>query len=292
MSNAPAGWYPTQEDPSLQRYWDGQAWTEHVHRVQHQPVAAPPPPAAETGYGHHQTPQDSRPDDRPFYQKKRFNIPAGLVGLLVVLAALGMNSDDDGPQLAAVDEAAEQEEAADAEAASVDGAAGNGDDGADQSAPPDATVESVDGAEPGSTDNPIPLGQAHSRDAGLLGAGWTISVDEIRVDGIPLDPIFAEDGETRSCIAVIGTAVLDSLDSEELTSNPFSFPQIVVVSQGSKAESAIAECDASGLRSEGLEWTLDVSLAPGGETKWFDVFLVPDGSYDTVAVESTVYAAN
>jgi len=26
----PAGWYPDATDPSVQRYWDGTAWTEHT----------------------------------------------------------------------------------------------------------------------------------------------------------------------------------------------------------------------------------------------------------------------
>lgn len=29
MSNVPAGWYPSPEDPTLNRYWDGMQWTEH-----------------------------------------------------------------------------------------------------------------------------------------------------------------------------------------------------------------------------------------------------------------------
>ncbi len=28
--STPANWYPDPQDPSLQRYWDGNAWTEHV----------------------------------------------------------------------------------------------------------------------------------------------------------------------------------------------------------------------------------------------------------------------
>lgn len=38
--STPAGWYPDPTDPSLQRYWDGTGWTEHVQ---------PDPSAAGTG---------------------------------------------------------------------------------------------------------------------------------------------------------------------------------------------------------------------------------------------------
>lgn len=142
----------------------------------------------------------------------------------------------------------------------------------------------------GSASNPYPFGQAHSRDPGFLDAGWTLSIDEVRTEGVPNDPIFGTEGETGTCVAVIGTATLDSLDSEELTSNPFSFPDVVLVAGGSQADTAIVECDTDGLEAEGLQWTLDIELAEGATVRWFDVFLVDSVEYDTVAIESTVYA--
>jgi hypothetical protein len=30
FSTAPAGWYPDPEQPQLNRYWDGQGWTNHT----------------------------------------------------------------------------------------------------------------------------------------------------------------------------------------------------------------------------------------------------------------------
>ena len=36
MSAAPAGWYD-EKDPRFVRYWDGQAWTEHVQLKQSPP---------------------------------------------------------------------------------------------------------------------------------------------------------------------------------------------------------------------------------------------------------------
>jgi len=45
MTQIPAGWYPdpdpAQSLPDVQRYWDGQQWTEHVH------APAGPPPAGQ-----------------------------------------------------------------------------------------------------------------------------------------------------------------------------------------------------------------------------------------------------
>lgn len=38
VSNVPAGWYPSPEDPTQNRYWDGGQWTQHSA-----PVAAPAP---------------------------------------------------------------------------------------------------------------------------------------------------------------------------------------------------------------------------------------------------------
>ena len=38
----PAGWYPDPGDPNLLRFWDGFAWTSHVHPL----YGGPQPPAA------------------------------------------------------------------------------------------------------------------------------------------------------------------------------------------------------------------------------------------------------
>ena len=41
--STPSGWYTDPEDPTRQRYWDGQSWTEH--RTDPAPAAAQPAPA-------------------------------------------------------------------------------------------------------------------------------------------------------------------------------------------------------------------------------------------------------
>lgn len=75
--NRPApGWYP--DGRGAQRYWDGSAWTEHV---------APAGPAASNGSATNATPV------RPWFRKKRFIIPIGLVALLLVGSALGGGTD-------------------------------------------------------------------------------------------------------------------------------------------------------------------------------------------------------
>lgn len=45
LSNVPAGWYPSPENPNLVRFWDGQQWT-HSTAPAAPPTPAPQPPAS------------------------------------------------------------------------------------------------------------------------------------------------------------------------------------------------------------------------------------------------------
>ncbi|RLK52227.1 DUF2510 domain-containing protein [Microbacterium telephonicum] len=47
MTTTPAGWYPAEQHPGRQRYWDGAAWTDHFHPALDEPIAAPPATAAD-----------------------------------------------------------------------------------------------------------------------------------------------------------------------------------------------------------------------------------------------------
>ncbi|PKW25712.1 DUF4352 domain-containing protein [Phycicoccus duodecadis] len=77
MSNTPAGWYPQPD--GQQRYWDGQRWTEHF--------APGAPDAAAVGA------LSAGVAPRPWFKKKRYLIPAGVVGLIVFGSALGGGGD-------------------------------------------------------------------------------------------------------------------------------------------------------------------------------------------------------
>jgi len=142
-------------------------------------------------------------------------------------------------------------------------------------------------AEPelGTKENPYPLGQAHSRAPGFSGAGWSISIDEVFVD-VTLDRWNNEPGR---CIVLTGTATLESLEGDELTASSFSFPEIVVIADGRKAESTVHECVVGEVTTD-TEWILDLELMPGATARWHREFMAPEGSkVDLVAVENTVY---
>jgi hypothetical protein len=55
VAATPAGWYPDPRAGGVQRYWDGERWTEHVAAVQRAPAQAvvvrPPQPKGYTTRG-------------------------------------------------------------------------------------------------------------------------------------------------------------------------------------------------------------------------------------------------
>lgn len=90
MSNTPAGWYP-QED-GRQRYWDGETWTEHF-------APGTPEEAVATAGGTafaaaDPAGSDTRSGARPWFRKKRFIIPAGAAGLIILASAMGAAGSD------------------------------------------------------------------------------------------------------------------------------------------------------------------------------------------------------
>lgn len=42
-SGTPSGWYPSPDDPSAERWWDGESWTDHT-RPRTSTTPAPPSP--------------------------------------------------------------------------------------------------------------------------------------------------------------------------------------------------------------------------------------------------------
>lgn len=86
MSTTPAGWYPQPD--GTQRYWDGDTWTEHL--------------APGTGSrGNPEAAGPGKPDSalasdrsRPWFKKKRFLIPGGLLAASVLFGAMGAAGDE------------------------------------------------------------------------------------------------------------------------------------------------------------------------------------------------------
>ena len=124
------------------------------------------------------------------------------------------------------------------------------------------------------------FGEAHTRDPGLLGEGWTLSIDEV----ISAPPVI--DGED-DCLAVTGTATLDSLE-EGLTSSGFSFPTVKLVQNG-VVNMRVGFCDTSGLEASGLISSVGAEVTEGTTFQWFQTFAVTEEAYDFVAIEETVY---
>ena len=100
MANTPAGWYPQAD--GRQRYWDGEKWTEHLAPGSQQAAATTGGGAfAGAGTGAVAVPGGSA--TRPWFKKKRFIIPGGLVGLIILGSALSGGGEDPASAAAAVE---------------------------------------------------------------------------------------------------------------------------------------------------------------------------------------------
>lgn len=83
--NAAPGYYP--DGNGTQRYWDGNAWTEHT-----QAFGATPVPRGAAG----------SQEDRPWFKKKRFIIPLAVVALMMIGGIAGGDTEDGTDDIAVV----------------------------------------------------------------------------------------------------------------------------------------------------------------------------------------------
>ncbi len=112
--SSPAGWHVIPNDPNTERYYDGTQWTD-----QYRPLgAAPAPPTA---------PQQPGPPgtQRPLWKKKRFFIPVGALGALVLLGAFLPASEEPDPEKVTASTTATTEPASASEAQDDDSADGD-----------------------------------------------------------------------------------------------------------------------------------------------------------------------
>lgn len=123
----PPGWYDDPTRSGAARWWDGSRWTQHVQTLTPPPPAPQPsPPSPEPGWqqpqpqpSHHQaattqflspsshepSPRFLEPAPRSWWQRRLVLVPAGVVSLVVVAAAMGATADSDE---AAVDAGGEE----------------------------------------------------------------------------------------------------------------------------------------------------------------------------------------
>lgn len=293
-NNPPAGWYPDPIQAGQERWWDGQAWTRQAQPVNPAPPPAPAPAPAPAAvapggalgptYAEYATGVNEIPD-----KKKRsgcFGIATGVmfgiiaaVVLLVGGCAVLLDQADGGDDFELV-EPAESDSGADA----ASGDAGSGAEDGTES-------DSADAAEPGSRENPLPLGQVHSRPVGFTGTGWDVSID--KVERVGLSPLATSD-DTGECLVVSGTATAREVDTEDGLSNIFSFPQVIVVVNGVQvdASDSLFACDGQPSGYEDYLLSIDMSLAEGGTALWVKTYNLREvgAEIDWVAIEQVVYA--
>lgn len=88
----PAGWYDNPDGSNTFRYFDGDKWTDHTS-----PKAGGESPPESDLQG---VVDEGESGPRPWFKKKRFIIPAALVVIVVLGAAIGGLSEDAEPPAA------------------------------------------------------------------------------------------------------------------------------------------------------------------------------------------------
>jgi hypothetical protein len=77
------GWYPDQNDPEYNRYWNGRAWTARRH-----PVGAPHPPSVPPSPSGSQPSSDPHESVEPKKTKQRIPIWMWVIGALFLLRSV------------------------------------------------------------------------------------------------------------------------------------------------------------------------------------------------------------
>lgn len=103
-TQAPAGWYPQPD--GTQRYWDGNAWTEHIapgagaaQAAATSTAATPSAVVPEAPTPGSDAPVGVAANARPWWKKKRFIIPGAAVAAVIGISAIA-NGGGDGDALA------------------------------------------------------------------------------------------------------------------------------------------------------------------------------------------------
>ncbi|WP_372984945.1 DUF2510 domain-containing protein [Microbacterium sp.] len=122
MSNVPAGWYPSPEDSTQVRYWDGAQWTQHSAPAA-APVPAPvvdsaPPALSAAAYPAPAPFASPAPIAAPASAKKKWLIGGAIAAGVIVVGSVGAaigsgGSDrDEAPQASAAPVVVQTEEPA------------------------------------------------------------------------------------------------------------------------------------------------------------------------------------
>jgi hypothetical protein len=97
--STPAGWYPDPQAEGQQRYWDGNAWTEHQAPIaQPEQPAQPTPPAPPAWTAPQQTaPYAAAPtaakEKKPFWRRTWVLVTAGVIVVLIGASAASGSGD-------------------------------------------------------------------------------------------------------------------------------------------------------------------------------------------------------
>lgn len=248
-----AGWRDDPDDPTLVRYWDGQAWTEH--RSVKVPAASAAPQAT--------APQGAPAGPKtgaPWWLAAVIGVVALLAGVGIGVAVASMGGDDD--EKAAVSTSATSEPTDEPDPT----------DGPTEEPTEDPTDEPKD-SDRGTATDPLSITSPWTFDAsyyGEEGTQWEGTFEGL----VPLAISEYNEDPNGTCYGLVGTMTPTQIAEDAFVTDGFDTPYFEYVVGGSVTDE-YGSCETAVLEDAGYGHLYDAEVSVGTAYKFYYPIYLP-----------------